>query len=341
MTMPREQAGSPPRSARRTAAAVLTALFAVLLPVALTAAWIRVTVISTSGYVAAVTPLAADPAVRAAVKTAATAEIGPVLSRAADSSLSPGLSFLAGPLGDGLGKLAGDAVNSVMASREFRQVWQAANQSAHSQLVSVLDGRSNTVAATGGQVVLNVTPMVNMVLKNAAVRLSALTGTTVKAPVISQIPAAVCAQAARLTHPATQPASCGQIPLFPAAALTGAQRGFRVLDDATLILLLLTPAAGAAALLASPRRRRTLLGLTLAGSATVLAAAAALTWAQSSLARQEPAAYQPAVTAILHAVTGSFFSLAWWHVTVGLILAAGLLAIPLTTTRNRPDARTT
>jgi hypothetical protein len=86
-------------------------------------------------------------------------------------------------------------------------------------------------------------------------------------------------------------------------------------------------------------RRRALLGLTLAGSATVLATAAALTWAQSSLVGKEPAAYQPAVTAILHAVTGSFFSLAWWHVTVGLILAACLLAIPLTTTRNRPDAR--
>jgi hypothetical protein len=337
MTTPPEQARLPPRRARRTAAAVLTGLFAVLLPVALTAAWIRVTVISTSGYVAAVTPVAADPAVRAVVKSAATAEMGPALSRAADSSLPSRLSFLAGPLGSGLGKLAGDAVNSVMASREFQQLWQAANQSAHSQLVSVLDGRSTIVAANGGQVVLNVTPMVNVVLKNAAARLSTLTGRTVRAPVISQIPAAVCVQAARLTHSATQPASCGQIPLFPAAALTSAQRGFRILNDATLTLLLLTPVAGAAALLASPRRRRTLLGLTLAGSATVLAAAAALTWAQSSLARQEPAAYQPAVTAILHAVTGSFFSLARWHVAVGLILAAGLLAISLTT-RNRAAA---
>jgi hypothetical protein len=302
MTTLRGQAGLPPRRARRAAATVLTGLFAVLLPVALTAA-----------------------------------EIGPALSRAADSSLPSRLSFLAGTLGSSLGKLAGDAVNSVMAGREFQQLWQAANQSAHSQLISVLDGRSTTVGVTGGHVVLNVTPMVNVVLKNAAARLSALTGTTVKAPVISQIPAAVCAQAARLTHSDTQPASCGQIPLFPAATLTGAQRGFRILNDATLTLLLLTPAAGAAALLASPRRRRTLLGLTIASSATVLAAAAALTWAQSSLARQEPAAYRPAVTAILHAVTGSFFSLAWWHVAVGLIVAVGLLAIsPMT--RNRPNA---
>jgi hypothetical protein len=335
MTTLRAPAGLPPRQARRTAATVLTGLFAVLLPVALTAAWIRVTVISTSGYVAAVTPVAADPAVRAVVKTAATAEIGPALSRAIDSSLPSRLSFLAGTLGSGPGELAGDAVNSAMASREFQQLWQAANQSAHSQLISVLDGRSTTVTATGGQVVLNVTPMVNVVLKNAAARLSALTGRSVKAPVISQIPAAVCAQAARLTHSATQPASCGQIPLFPAATLAGAQRGFRILNDATLALLLLTPAAGAAALLAAPRRRRALLGLTLAGSATVLATAAALTWAQSSLIGKEPAAYQPAVTAILHAVTGSFFSLAWWHVTVGLILAAGLSAIPLTTVRSQ------
>jgi hypothetical protein len=329
MTTPRAPADLPPRRARRTTAIVLTGLFAVLLPIALTAAWIRVTVISTSGYVAAVAPVAADPAVRAVVKTAATAEIGPALSHAIDSSLPSRLSFLGGTFGSGAGKLAGDAVSSVMASREFQQLWQAANQSAHSQLISVLDGRSTTVTAVGGRVVLNLTPMINLVLRDAAARLSSLTGRTVKPQVIREVPAAVCARAARLTHSA----SCVQIPLFPASALAGAQRGFRILNEATLALLLITPAAGAAALLAAQCRRRALLGLTLAGSATVLAAAAALTWAQSSLARQEPAAYQPAVTAILHAVTGSFFSLAWWHVAVGLTLAAISL-----TTRIRPAA---
>jgi len=264
------------------------------------------------------------------VKTAATAEIGPALSHAAGSALPSRLSFLAGPLGDGLAKLAGEGIDRAMASREFQRLWQAANATAHSQLISVLDGRSSAVAAAGGHVVLNLTPMVNAVLEQAAARLSALTGTTVRAPVITRIPAAACQQAARLARTAL-PADCGQIPLFPATALTGPQHAFRTLNNATLALLLLTPAAGAAALLISPRRRRTLLGLTLAATATVLVTVIAVNWAQASLVGKEPATYRPAVTAIVHALTSSFFNLAWWHVTVGLVLVAGILAVSMRT----------
>jgi hypothetical protein len=342
MTLPGQDDRPPvrnaaPRRARRAFAAVLAALFAVLLPVAITAAWVRVTVLSTSGYVAAASPVAADPAVREVVKTAATAEIGPALSHAADNALPSRLSFLGGPLGDGLAKLAGEGIARAMASQEFQRLWQAANATAHSQLISVLDGRSSAVAATGGHVVLNLTPMVNNVLEQAAARLSALTGTTVRAPVITRIPAAACQRAARLARTAL-PADCGQIPLFPAAALTGPQHAFRILSNATLALLFLTPAAGAAALLISPRRRPTLLGLTLAATATVLVTVIAVNWAQSSLAGEEPAAYRPAVTAIVHALTGGFFNLAWWHVTVGLILVAGILTVSIRSRARRQNA---
>jgi hypothetical protein len=337
---PRNQASPRLRRARRVAAAVLAGLFAVLLPVAITAAWVRVTVLSTSGYVAAVAPVAADPAVRSIVKAAATAEVGPALTRAAATSLPSRLAFLAGPLGNGLAVLIGDGIDRAMDSPEFQRLWQAANTTAHSQLISVLDGRSSAVAATGGQVVLNLIPLVNEALKQAASRLSAMTGTTVRAPVITRIPAAACRQAARLAH-TNLPADCGQVPLFPATALTGPQHAFRLLNDATLALLLLTPAAGAAALLCSPGRRRTLLALTVAATVTLLATVIALTRAQSALAAQEPAAYQPAVTAIVHSLTGTFFNLAWWHIAAGLITAAALLAASVTAaikTRKRPAA---
>jgi hypothetical protein len=68
---PREQpSASRPGSAatrwhrqRQAAAAGLAAAFIVLLPVAVTSAWIRGTVLSTSGYVAAVSNVAESPAV--------------------------------------------------------------------------------------------------------------------------------------------------------------------------------------------------------------------------------------------------------------------------------------
>jgi hypothetical protein len=68
--------------ARRAVAAALAAAFAVLLPAAVTSAWIRDTILSTSGYVAAVTPVVASPAVRAAVQDAVTSEVDAALSYA-------------------------------------------------------------------------------------------------------------------------------------------------------------------------------------------------------------------------------------------------------------------
>jgi hypothetical protein len=67
---------------RRAAAAVLAVVFAVLVPVALLSAWIRGTVISTNGYVAAVTPVAASPVVRAAVQDAVTTQVDAALMHA-------------------------------------------------------------------------------------------------------------------------------------------------------------------------------------------------------------------------------------------------------------------
>ena len=64
----------------RTAAAALAAAFTVLLPAAMTSTWIRGTVLSTSGYVAAVTPVAANPVVRAAVQETVTSQIDAALS---------------------------------------------------------------------------------------------------------------------------------------------------------------------------------------------------------------------------------------------------------------------
>src|SRR5690349_19893531 len=73
-TTPMQRASSHPAGrapvrwnrVRSVVAAALAAAFAVLLPAAITSAWIRGTILSTSGYVAAVTPVAASPAVRAA-----------------------------------------------------------------------------------------------------------------------------------------------------------------------------------------------------------------------------------------------------------------------------------
>jgi hypothetical protein len=129
-------------------------------PAAITSAWIRGTMLSTSGYVAAVSNAAASPAVRAAIQEAVTTQV--------DAALRHDGGVLPGPLRTGLADLAGKGVSEVMASSAFQRLWAAANQLAHSQLISVLNGNSTLVSATGGHVVLNLIPLVNNVLHTVA-----------------------------------------------------------------------------------------------------------------------------------------------------------------------------
>lgn len=61
--------------ARRALTVVLVALFAILLPVTITATWAHRTVVNTDAYLATVGPIAADPAVQAAVSRQITGQV--------------------------------------------------------------------------------------------------------------------------------------------------------------------------------------------------------------------------------------------------------------------------
>ena len=292
--------------ARRAAAAALAAAFAVLLPVAVTSAWIRGTVLSTSGYVAAVTPVAANPAVRDTVQEAVTAQVGAALKHAG-TSLPPAARVLAGPLGTGLADLARNRISEFMASRAFPRVWANVNRLAHSELISVLNGDSTLVQATSGQFVLSLVPLISEVLHGASGRL----------PSVSTIPAAACR-----VLPRTSSLACARIPLFPAAALARLRHAYRILIAATWLVLALTPLAFASALAASPRRRRTLLQMTIGSALILLAAGAALSWLRSSLVARAVPRYHALASVIVHALTNGFFSLTAWCMAGCLAVAA-------------------
>jgi hypothetical protein len=309
---------------RRAVAAALAAAFAVLLPAAITSVWIRGTILSTSGYVAAVTPVAASPAVRAVIQDAVTSEIDAALSNAATSP-TPSTRVVAGLLGAGLAGFARNGVSQFLASRAFRHLWADANRLAHGQLISVLDGAldgalaggSALVTATGGEVVLNLLPLVNDVLHTVSRRLSAMTGGAVSLPSVITIPAAAC-------HAVTGTASsaCTRIPLFPAAALAGPRHAYRLLVATLALVLLLTTLTLAGALAASPHRRRTLLQLTIGGTLTVLVAVTAVSWGLSRLIDRAPPRYQAVTSALVHALTSGLFTMTTWCAVGGVAITA-------------------
>ena len=293
--------------ARRAAAAALAATFIVLVPIAAASAWIRGSVLSTSGYVAAISNIAASPAVRAVIREAVTAEVSAVLPRAGGA--------LARPLRAGLADLAGKQASALLAGPAFQRLWIAANQFAHAQLISVLNGNSTLVRATGRQVTLNLIPLISDILHGISRSLPAAIGRTITLPPVSAI-RAVCQVPGHVNA-----LPCLHIPLFPAAALARLRNAYRILATTTWLAVILTPLAFASALAASPCRRRTLLHMTAGGTLTFLVALAMLSWLQSSLTARTDPRYQPVTSAILHALTSSFFTLATWSVAGSLTLA--------------------
>ena len=296
-------------------AAALAAAFAVLLPASITSAWIRGTILSTSGYVAAVTPVAASPAVRAAVRDAVASQVDAVLSYA-ETALPPSARGLAGLLGTGLAGVARNQVSQLVASQAFQRSWADANRLAHDQLI----GDSELVTATGGQVALKLLPLVNDVLHAVSGLLSAMTGRAVSLPPVIAIPAAAC-------HAITGTASsaCTQIRLFPAAALAGPRHAYRLLVAVLSLVLMLTTLAFAGALAASPRRRRTLLQLTIGGTLTVLVVMTAVSWGQASLIDRAAPRYQAVTSVIVHALTAGFVTTTAWCVAGGFAITASAL----------------
>jgi hypothetical protein len=321
--MTSEDAAGPVHSnrARRAAAAALAAIFVILLPASITSLWIRGTILSTSGYVAAVTPVAANPTVRAAVKDAVTSKIDAAVSHA-ETSLPPSARALVGRLGTGLARVAGSWVSQFMASQAFQRLWADVNRFAHSQLIGVLNGDSALVTSTGGQVVLNLQPLLNDVPRTFAGPLSALKGGSL--PAVITAPAATCHATT-----GTAAAACPQIPLLPATALAGPRHIYRIFVAVLWLVLILTALAFAGALAASPRRRRTLLQMSIGGSLTALVVMTAASWGRSSLIDRAAPRYQAVTSVVMHALTSGFFTMATWCAACGFaVTAIALLSGP-------------
>jgi len=317
---------------RGVLAAVLVAVFAILLPVTILATWAHRTVASTDAYVATITPIAASPEVQAAASREITNQIYAALNpqQIIAGALPPKAAPLAGPLSNGVRGYLQDGINKILAGPKFQQLWVSANRFAHAQLITVLNGDSTALRTTGGQVVLNLVPLVNEALRSVQARASALLGKDITLPAISAstIPAASCQKiAAAIRRPL--PPTCGQIPLFKASALTAAQRAYKAFNRLVLALLIITPLLFAAALWASTRRRRTLLQLAIGGMLALIVVRRAMYWLESDLT----AAARPANRAALSVITGQvlhgFFDITMWFLIGGLIvLVVALLTGP-------------
>ena len=129
-----------------------------LAPATQLAGWAEGTLLSTSGFVAALGTLPRDPAVQSQI----TAQLDRQLQRAGRAR-----GTLASRLADTAERqVVARAVPAIVGSPAFLRLWRTALTAAHSQLLLILRGRSHLLAITGSALTVHV-PVAARTLLNA------------------------------------------------------------------------------------------------------------------------------------------------------------------------------
>ncbi|MEO7752251.1 MAG: hypothetical protein ABIS35_02435 [Terracoccus sp.] len=161
---------------RAAVAALLIVVGVALVPLSVTAIWLRATVTDTDTYVATVAPLATNPAVVEAVEVQLTAQVMDAVQRqqllprataaleeqGIPRVLAQTLNLLADPLGARIEDLVRRVVDRVVQSRSFATAWTESNRLAHAQLIAILSrDQDNIVVSDGRTVSLRVATLVD------------------------------------------------------------------------------------------------------------------------------------------------------------------------------------
>jgi len=194
-------------------------LAALLLPLALSSAWLATVVTDSDSYVDTVAPLASDDAVQAAV-------IGAVEGPAVASVEEATGAQLDGQRRDQVATAVGLAVES----SQFETIWREANRTAHQQAVQVLEDDGGRRVDANGRVVVEVGPVYDTVIRALEQR--------------------------GLVDAATVPPVQASVPLVKTSDLERARTAYELLDAAGFWLpVLWVVLVGLTLLLAAERRR--------------------------------------------------------------------------------------
>lgn len=170
---------------RTVASAILITLACLLAPLSATAVWASRQVSDTDQYLKTVAPLADDPSVQTTISDAVSNEIlaaldiqgitDEALNAISQQGLPPrvaaNLQALSGPLVSGVQSFIRDQVANFVASPEFAAVWEQANQTAHSELVNLLEGnQGGALSAQNDTVTLNLAPIIAQVKERLVAR---------------------------------------------------------------------------------------------------------------------------------------------------------------------------
>jgi hypothetical protein len=153
---PNTGGGDVPRW-RRIIAAVLLLVGVLLVPLSLSAVWVRNTLLDTDQYVATIGPLAGNSEIQHGLADRVTTALfadGTVEKRVA-AVLPARATVLAAPISSGLETVANRAALKLVQSDRFQTLWENVNRRAHTAVVEVLTGGGSRVSTKDGTVSVN------------------------------------------------------------------------------------------------------------------------------------------------------------------------------------------
>ena len=242
-------AGTPPTGAppaegkkrlpfwRRFLVGFLVVLSVVFVPLAGLSVWVRNLVLDSDRYVETVAPLARNEAITNLVADRLTTRLFREVDVAeqAKEVLPERASFLAGPISSGVETFTRQAAERVLASDQFATVWENANRRAHEAVVEALTGEGKNVTIKDGEVVLNLSAIIDEVIKRLDER-----GVTV-------------------FDSLAKDEKNLQVTLFDAEQLEKARGAVHLLDQLRIVLVVLVFVFLGVALILSGNRRRSLI----------------------------------------------------------------------------------
>lgn len=142
---------------RRRGVRALVALGAIFSFLAIFSVWLERQVLNTDDWVRTSAELIEDEAVRTAVADYLVDELYANVDMEAELEkiLPNDLEGLAGPAAGGLRQGAGQATERILRTNTAQDLWEAANRTAHQELVVVLEGGNERVSTEGGVVTLD------------------------------------------------------------------------------------------------------------------------------------------------------------------------------------------
>jgi Short C-terminal domain len=289
----------PPETRHRITVRILVVIASILAFLAIFTSWVDRQALNTDNWVDTSGKLLEDEAISDAVATYsvdqlyANVDVSALLKRRLPKDLQP----VASPAAAGLRALSVRGAERGFQSARVQTLWKQANRVAHTQLVAILEGKSETVSSQNGKVVLDLRPIVLQIADRLGLK--------------KQVNQAISkAQANGRLKP-----SFGQLEIADSDQLDTAQTITKILRGLAWLFSLGSLALfGVAVYLAAGRRWLVVLGyglgLIAAGLAAIALRAAAKGLVTDSLAKTEEARVPvqhawDIGTALLHSIASS------------------------------------